>query len=270
MIELCMTDIQKQLDLPAEAWLPCRAIELPDAERIVLDGDWQTAQRFLAQRSTLEILRIYISLLPQVRSRYDALGIPEDIFWDGVRDIEIWTKEHKKRFGSIGLDAWPWVAKTLRMEVFRLGRLQFEPVISEAGLCSATACFPRETALLNVHIPAGERLRENEVRESLRRARPFFRQTLNFEAQAMHCRTWLLSPVLQELLPEESGILRFQSMFEIYATAESHQAEERVFGRVENKPQDYPQDTLLQRRMREYLLSGKTIGVGIGVAKENL
>lgn len=270
MIELCMTDIQKQLDLPAEAWLPCNATELPDAERIVLDSDWQTAQRFLTQRSTLEILRIYISLLPQVRSRYDALGIPEDIFWDGVRDIEIWTKDHQKRFGSIGLDAWPWVAKTLRMEVFRLGRLQFEPAISEDGLRSAAASFSRGTALLNVHIPAGERLRENEVRESLRRAQPFFRQTLNFEARAMHCRTWLLSPVLQELLPEESGILRFQSMFEIYATAESHQAEECVFGRVENKPQDYPQDTLLQRRMREYLLSGKTIGVGMGIAKESL
>lgn len=259
------TEAQDRLGLPAEAWLPCTAVQPPDAEKMILDGDWPTAEAFLAEQSPLEILRIYLALLPAVRERYDALGIPQEVFLDGLRDITLWSQEHRKRCGTLGLDAWPWVAKTLRLEVFRLGRLQFEPAHAEAALQCSFAAFPEGTPLLNIHIPAGAPLRENEVLESLRRAQPFFRRYLGFDAELLHCHSWLLSPALRELLPPESGIVRFQSLFEVYATQQSRQAEERVFGCVADDPKDYPQTTLLQRRMKAYLQEGHTVGAGLGI-----
>ena len=175
------TEAQDRLGLPAEAWLPCTAVQPSDAEKMILDGDWPTAEAFLAEQSPLEILRIYLALLPAVCERYDALGIPQEIFRDGLRDITLWSQEHRKRCGTLGLDAWPWVAKTLRLEVFHLGRLQFEPAHAEAALQCSFARFPEGTPLLNIHIPAGAPLRENEVLESLRKAQPFFRRYLDFD-----------------------------------------------------------------------------------------
>lgn len=47
-----------------------------------------------------------------------------------------------------------WVAKSIRMELFRLGRLQFEPLILDQKLAQKYH-LPSGEKVLNVHIPSG-------------------------------------------------------------------------------------------------------------------
>lgn len=260
----------ERLKLPVETVRACETLYPQFCVETILDESWETAEAHLRERSPLEILCIYLLTIPELRRRYEKKGIPEDILWNGLRDISIWAAEYEQRYQRPGIAEWRWVAKTLRMEVFRLGRLQFEPTYLQQELRYDGVTVPSGTSALNVHIPAGEPLTENAACESLGRAKAFFRNYLDFDAQIMCCDSWLLSPALQDLLPQESNILRFQKMFNIYATRKNRQAEERVFGCVKENPAEYPQNTLLQWKMKEYLQAGKHIDAGLGVVKSGL
>lgn len=58
---------------------------------------------------------------------------------------------------------------------------------------------------------------------------------------------------------------------DIYDEDFSHpQAEERVFGKVQADPQMYAEHTSLQYALKKYLLGGKRVGMGMGIAHRAL
>lgn len=206
-----------------------------------------------------------LQLALRTKEKYASLGIPEDVFYDSFQDIAIWTRTYYERAGDQGLGEWGWIQMSLNLKVFRLGRLQFEPNSLEKEIRVGERVYPEGTPVLHVHIPAEAPLDQRSVEDSLCRAIPFFRQYFGKTYDLLHCHSWLLAPALKELLPENSRILQFQSLFQVYATEDERQAEERVFGVLCDDPVAYPEDTSLQRRMKAYLAMGNTIGVGLGV-----
>ena len=83
------------------------------------------------------------------------------------------------------------------------------------------------------------------------------------------CHSWLLYPGLKEVLSQTSNILQFQNYFQIVDIDFADQeAEWRIFGKVEENPEKYPENTTLQKRAKQYLLSGKKLGNGLGVLQE--
>ena len=75
-----------------------------------------------------------------------------------------------------------------------------------------------------------------------------------------------MSPHLREMLPSDSNIIRFQEMYEVVKVHYDYpQAEQRIFGDVLEDKERYPEDTSLRRAAKQYLMSGKDIGIGIGV-----
>lgn len=71
----------------------------------------------------------------------------------------------------------------------------------------------------------------------------------------MICGSWLLAPALKKLLPENSRILRFQKSFVLTSQeADSPGALDWVYGRRDIPFADIPEDTFLQRRLKEYFL----------------
>ena len=199
------------------------------------------------------------------KEKYAALGIPEEVFYDSFQDIAIWTRTYYERTGNQGLGEWSWIQMSLDLKVFRLGRLQFEPNSLEKEIRVGGQVYPKGAPVLHVHIPAEAPLDQRSVENSLGRAIPFFRQYFGKTYDLLHCHSWLLSPVLKELLPENSRILQFQSLFRVYATEDERQAEERVFGVIYDDPAVYPEETSLQRLMKAYLRAGNKVGVGLGV-----
>ena len=51
----------------------------------------------------------------------------------------------------------------------------------------------------------------------------------------------------------------------MYEVDQERQAEERVFGHLEENPAAYPEGTSLQKKMKAALLAGKCFGMGRGV-----
>lgn len=233
--------------------------------RAVFFSDWTVAEQILQEMASVQILAAYLQLIPDAQEHYQKRGIPENILWDGLQDIGIWSREHQKRFGRAGLMAWPWVARTLRMEVFRLGRLQFEPHILERPIHTQRHDYPAGIPVIDVHIPAELPLDAASVRASFGVAKSFFSEHFSEDFALYHCHSWLLSSQLQDILPSDSRILQFQSLFDVYGHTQERQGEERVFGMLLDDPSDYPENTSLQRKMKAYLLSGGKVNVGMGI-----
>jgi len=112
--------------------------------------------------------------------------------------------------------------------------------------------------VLHLHIPATGKLDFRECAESFRRSSIFFpRHFPEFDFVAYTCNSWLLDPQLEGLLPPDSNLVRFLSEFYLYPILSAGQEGlRRVFGYVPEDPARAPQDTTLQREMREHLLKG--------------
>lgn len=120
--------------------------------------------------------------------------------------------------------------------------------------------------LLDVHIPRGEALSYDACQESYVDAANFFtRYFLDESYKGFTCSSWLLCPDLRLLLAEDSNIIKFQKDFYIYPGSGDESVFEYVFG---SKPEDLarlPEQTSLQRAIKNYLLQGHHINSAGGV-----
>lgn len=207
------------------------------------------------------ILTFYIQLACEVYEEYKKNGISDKIFNDAFYDITIWTEECHRKYNIWGLEEAEWLELTLKRKLFRLGRLQFEPIILEKEIRTKSKILEVGTQVLNVHIPSGEKMDYEKCLESLKQAENFFGRIY----EGYVCDSWLLSPKLLDFIPENSNIARFQRMFEI---VEVHykfpQAEQRIFNDIREDKENYPENTILQKKAKEYICAGNDIGIGIG------
>ncbi|MNO50163.1 hypothetical protein D3C76_405320 [compost metagenome] len=80
------------------------------------------------------------------------------------------------------------------------------------------------------------------------------------------CHSWLLDPELKKILGPESNIIQFQSQFNIYEVDKSSkEAEERIFNKLSATPQEYEENTHLQRSAKAFLIAGGKLGSGYGI-----
>jgi hypothetical protein len=131
-----------------------------------------------------------------------------------------------------------------------------------------TQLFRKGDPMLTIHIPEDGPLTEQGCREGLRLAREFFpAQFPEFEFKGFQTQTWLLGVGLQELLPPQSNIVRFQSLFELFPAiqGDDRQLRERVFGDPDLPLDKMPLQTSLQRIVHEKLREGRLIRKGAGV-----
>lgn len=263
--------LARRLDLPEQTLHALETVSLPpDSDylcRLYMNEDFHAFSQATANLDELTILRMLLSWIPVMQQKYQALGIPEAIFRDNLKDFAIWCRHDIDRHGQPGFSHWRWVARSLRMSIIRLSRLQFEQTKLDADVSLGNDLLPAGTPLLGVHIPAGEPLDPAAVLDSFEQARNFFSRYFGKDYHWLHCETWLLSPQLQSLLPASSRIIQFQQLFRLYAQEDSRQAEERVFGFLADDPAVYPERTSLQKSLKDHLLSGGRITSGAGLRR---
>lgn len=116
-------------------------------------------------------------------------------------------------------------------------------------------------AVLSLHIPNKGALSKEACEESYRRAQAVFKACYpEFEFKAFHCHSWMLDPQLQRFLPNHSNILAFQRQFTVYAgQTEGQDVFNFVFKLKFNEYQDMPEDTSLQRALKQHYLAGNYI-----------
>ena len=215
------------------------------------------------------ILYLYIRMSERTQQKYRAMGIPEDVFFNTMFDITVSCRICHRQTGIYGINPviyrW-WLRLHLDCRLFWLGRLQFE--LSESlwdARLEQLHVKPGDPCL-KVHIPEEEELTQAACEESFRLARAFFAKYFSMKPCVFFCRSWLIDPWLQDALPESSRIVGFQKLFHILGSENDPDAVVRwVFPtRLEN-PKDYPQDTMLRRAVRERLLKGLPMGLGLGI-----
>ncbi len=263
-------ELMNRIKIPEAVQIFCNKIEIRDdeyqTEKEIFHKDLKIFIEKWRNRSDKYewALKFYLMLACEVYEDYQKQKISDKVFDDTFYDITIWCEECYRQYGVYGLKELWWLAQSINMKLFRLGRLQFEPIVIEEDMVGENEVIPKGTRALNVHIPAGESLDLKACLDSFRNAELFFGE----KGQIYVCDSWLLAPELKKLLSEESNIIRFQNLFEITKVYYAFpQAEQRVFGEILEDKSQYPEDTLLQRNLKKYLMDGKNPGIGTGFVK---
>lgn len=217
----------------------------------------------------LSRLAVLIWKLEEIWQKYQAAGIERKVFDDSANDIALRARVHFEKTGKVGLSKQDcvWLRHLVNAQIFKLGVLQFQPFqmlyLDEddkgetwfSYLDGIKQRLPEGSPVLNVHIQKGADLSPEKVAESFSLARAFFRKHFpEMQFEAFVCFSWLLDPFLKTILPAESRIVQFGSMFEIIGWAkDNNQAVERIFGKRWRKKSDFPQDTSLQKAALKHL-----------------
>ena len=120
-----------------------------------------------------------------------------------------------------------------------------------------------------MHIPSDADLSPESVDASLEQAKTFLNCVyLGVQDRPIVCRSWLLSPALEDMLDENSNIRSFRKRFRF--TGERQEEVESCLEWLFRVPPDtpyekLPEETSLQRKAKAYLLAGGSIGTGSGI-----
>ena len=256
-------DLSQELDFPgemcaqiAEIWPSLNLDEItPHAEKLTSASTAQIAHGVFTVMFDGNDPMGYKSLIAQLiaalqtREFYRANNIPDNIFLDTVKCLSRFSKEHKVSFGHYGYNRSWWSYRYVAGIIFRLGALEFE--IAEDGL--------------SVHIPSDAVMTEEALADSYAQATRFF-QEHGVVYEKIYCNTWLLHPILQQLLPPNSRILNFQKGYEVTKLDPDSTGYMRwVYKNEYTDLTQLPEDTVLQRELKKWLLAGGKMGDAYGV-----
>ena len=129
--------------------------------------------------------------------------------------------------------------------------------------------------VLHLHIPVGGPMDHAECGESMRWAAQWFPEHFpEWPYEAYCCNSWLLDTQLQEFLPPESNIARFQREMYLFPTITSDQ---NLLGPIFECMPEFtaatPRKTALQRALGDYLEAGNKLrasGGGCFILKDDL
>lgn len=220
----------------------------------------ERAERELEERLRGEkwgVLTCLLFAAARAHEEYVRLGIPEKVYEDTMGCFTRFMKEHRALTGEWGFDRGWWAWRETCLRLFRIGALEYE-------------LLSGEQRALSLHIPSDARLDLEACRSSHEAARAFFAAHFPaYEKAPVVCESWLLHPALKELLGEGSNIVRFQSLFDVVRVDEDDLSYRAfVFRRTDGNAETYPENTTLQRRLKEHLLRGGHMGAALGIWKE--
>ena len=201
---------------------------------------------------------------------YRKENLSDEIYIDNMKDLDIWAKKYEKENGVKGLykEHFEWVNNILEMKVIKLGRLQFEimeKTDDDLQNILKKNCpienFNKNFLFINVHIREGEKLEFKACEKSYKMAENFYKSKgYSFSKIVFVCYSWLLNPDLKILLPENSNIIRFQKKYNIFFSNENEekpQIIERIFEKTEKDIENWEQNTILQKKLKEAWLKGQ-------------
>lgn len=210
-------------------------------------------------------------------SIYKKLNIPKEIFTASLKCFTRFVREHKESFGVYGFDREWWTVRQLSGKLFRIGELEYElrecPRENENKGEDSKGKNGEEDGMerhVSLHIPSDANLELEAVRQSYREAGDFLHKYFpEYEHTEVRCSSWLLSPVLSEMLPPSSRIIRFQKDFIMHhVNKESNSFMQWVYKRSDLPLQMLPEETTLQKNLKQYLLAGGKVGEGAGYLPE--
>lgn len=185
-----------------------------------------------------------------------------------LNDLGQQVMKHRHVHGETGLHNQGWLRAVWSGGFLWLGRLQFEPTLSDLGVAGGP-----KRRVLSVHIPQTGPLTPESVDAAFTAASDAYRRHYPDlgEPAAFICDSWLLDAVLTELVPG-TNLARFAQRWTTWECGEGDwSAAYFAFdidtpGRGAADPDTLPADSTLRRRLVEHWKSGGHIRCCLGVA----
>lgn len=172
-----------------------------------------------------------IGMMDPVAADQAAAGLDPAITRATLADIGQQVALHDRIRGGAPFTLGWWLTHHLSGHLFRIGRLQFQRSI----LGALHGRDLEGQRFLDVHIPEGGPLDPEDCDRSFADAAEFASKHFpGDDARWFGCTSWLLDPVLSDLLPHESNLLRFQRRFQIVDIDDAEPS--RVFEFVFERP----------------------------------
>ena len=265
--DLAVLELEKNAKAEVRAFVRRNAKRMYALANEAYQGE--TSDFPICKLKPLSRLAVLIWKMEEIWQKYQAAGVDRKVFVDSANDIALRARIYFEKTGKVGLSKQDciWLRHLVNGQIFKLGVLQFQPYqmlyldVNDKGetwfnyVDGIKERLPEGRPVLNVHIQKGADLSPEKVTESFSLARTFFREYFTeMQFDAFVCFSWLLDPFLGRILPVESRIVRFGSIFEIIGWAkDNNQAVERIFGKRWRKKSDFPQDTSLQKAALKHL-----------------
>ncbi len=178
------------------------------------------------------LFTLLYELIP-LQEYFSRKNIPAQVFYNSIQDLNFRVNRYFRSHNEYGLserDAL-WIRFMYKGEMFDLGSLSFQKFHFSYTEIERTDYdymplseemkqrFPEGEPVINVHIATDADLRPQKIDESFNLAHDFFTTYFPEHAYTVFvCRTWMLYPPTQDLLPSDSNITAFANRFEIIAT----------------------------------------------------
>ena len=124
--------------------------------------------------------------------------------------------------------------------------------------------------ILKIHIPSAEPMLIEDVEESFSRAYHYYCLA---PLTPFMCSSWLTYPGNRNFCKPDSNIIKFMECFDILTFEDCPKCGDlyRIFGKQADldHPENFPEETSLQRNLKAHLLQGGTMGKGCGVFFHN-
>lgn len=201
--------------------------------------------------------------------KYSQIQIQEQ-----KRNIKECCLKDREKFHIKGIrfSQMVWGAYFMKGLLIQVGRLQYEYPVMPPRILKEYALDFNAKHYVAIHIPEGKDLKEEEVLASLKNVKDELIQIypeIEIELIKYYTYTWLFSKELDQLLLSKSNILKFKSKFDMISQSENTKDFLRfVFQTNENT--DYhllKEETSLQKKLKEELLKGTKLHIGLGVLK---
>ena len=174
--------------------------------------------------------------------------------WDaGVKELRVYQGTQDASGNYKYNWAW-WLQRQITLQEFRIGSLEYEFVESNGH---------RE---IEVHIPSDADMSMKGLTQSVIDFLDFVKGYMpDWSGVAITTFTWMIMPELEELLPENSKILAFKSLFDIDSVDyEQNWYMGWIFPGYAKIDENLPEKTTLHRNLKAHLLAGKKFGIAKG------
>ena len=117
---------------------------------------------------------------------------------------------------------------------------------------------------MQVHIPSGNKMTWDTVKDSMNAAVPFFRRHFPQASPVAFVSTsWVFSSLLEALLPPDSNLVRFQRELYLFPIPSGgHDGLSFIFPEDQFDPPNASRATHLQRAILDFLSAGKRWRIG--------
>lgn len=147
------------------------------------------------ENSDVLVLSLYLRWAMDAHFLYAIRGMDWSIFFDTFKDMTKSVQDFYDRTGKAGLNHWEWIGLAIKMQLFRLGKLEFRPNVLKEELVMDGQAYPEGSKVLEVWFPAEESLDDDTVEETLARGKEFFEIYYRQEYELFLCHSSFYRPV---------------------------------------------------------------------------